>query len=114
MKDASVDLSRGVESCPIGILFKEDTLQGPLGFKYTRSSFLNQGATIELPAKFKRGEFCGSCRGKGCGGGRKRCPCSNFLRGLPPYGSDGLLHPHYIEMVVTLYLYHFFFALFFS
>lgn len=103
-KRVCLDLSMGAEKCPVDILFREDTQQGPPHFEYVRSSFRHGSARIELPGIFKRGEFCMRLCGGGCGLKKRRCPCASVLGGLPPYGADGLLHPHYVEMVAYKYL----------
>lgn len=108
MKSVSVDLSVGAEKCPIDILCKDDTLQGPPHFKYVRCSFRHSSAHLQLPGRFKKGEFCNRVCGKGCGVKRRRCKCAHVHGGLPPYAADGLLHPHYITMVSYIAALHFF------
>lgn len=102
-KNVSFDLSVGIENCPIDILCTQGTQQGPRRFKYVKCNVRHGSAALKLPGIFKDGEYCKRVCGSGCGTRRKRCPCAGLsMGGLPPYEADGLLHPHYIEMVVLL------------
>lgn len=101
LKITSYDISVGAEKSPIYVICRPGTLQGPKPFKYIRDNSL-YNSVLDLNPSVGNGSCCTKCV-SACGVGRSSCCCAFSAAGLAPYTKDGLLHPHYIEMVFPVY-----------
>lgn len=95
-KIISYDISLGAEKRPIHVICRDDTYQLPKPFKYIRESSFHK-SVLDLNQSPGKGIFCTKCV-SACGVGGSY-PCAFSAAELAPYTNDGLLHPHYIEMV---------------
>lgn len=95
-RNSSYDISLGVENIPVIVTSREGTDEFPKPFTYIRNNKFHSSVSTLNPTVVK-GVFCSKCVSD-CGVGE--CCCSAFSGGgLAPYTNEGLLHPHYIEMV---------------
>lgn len=101
-RNLSYDISVDAEKNPIYVICREDTLQGPQPFEYIRNNSHCGSFFVDLNQGLGLGAGCTKCV-SACGVGRSSCCCAFSAGGLAPYTREGLLHPHYIEMVRHLY-----------